>query len=44
MSTDRVSEWTLERIALGELVGDELVRAHERLAAETGGVQRLRAL
>ncbi len=44
MRPDPVSDWTLERIALGELVGDELVRAHARLAAETGGVQRLRAL
>jgi len=39
-----ISDWTLERIALGELVGDEMVRAHQRLAAETGGLQRLRDL
>ncbi len=39
-----VSDYTLERIALGELVGDELVAAHNRLAVETGGFERLRAI
>ncbi|MCO4773011.1 MAG: ActD-like protein [Deltaproteobacteria bacterium] len=39
-----VSDWTLERIALGELVGEELVQVHQRLVAEPGGVERLRAL
>jgi len=39
-----LSDLTLERIALGEIVGDELVSAHERLAAETGGIERLRSL
>lgn len=39
-----LSDLTLERIALGELVGDELVAAHERLAAETGGIERLRSI
>ena len=39
-----ISDYTLERIALGELVGDELVAAHNRLAVETGGFERLRAI
>lgn len=44
MRTESVSDWTLERIALCELVGDELVAAHAQLAAETGGIKRLRTL
>jgi len=44
MTTPSLSDWTLERMALGEMVGDELVEAHLRLASEAGGLERLRAL
>ena len=40
----RVSDWTLERMALAELDADELRAAHGRLALETGGLDRLAAL
>ena len=39
-----VGDWTLERLVLAELTGDEARSVHARLALQTGGLQRLAAL
>ena len=40
----RVSDWTLERLALADYPPQELRAIEARLALETGGLERLRAL
>lgn len=43
-SPQRIPDWLLERIALGELPPDELAAARARLEQEPGGLERLAAL
>ncbi|MCP3166025.1 ActD-like protein [Myxococcus qinghaiensis] len=43
-SPQRIPDWLLERIALGELPPEELAAARARLEQEPGGLERLAAL